>query len=397
MKKIVCLLMLLAAGTFAQPILIEAESFENHGGWVNDQQFMDQMGSPFLLAHGVGKPVENAVTTVQLPKAGTYRVWVRTRDWVAPWKTPETPDAKRAIGTPGIFKLVVNGTQLTTTFGNEGAAWHWQDGGTVKLKGGTVELKLHDLTGFEGRCDAILLSEDQGFVPPTDAPAKWRRELLGISEEPKLAGGYDLVVVGGGIAGTSAAISAARLGCNVALIQDRPVLGGNASSEVCVNVHGQLGFKPYENVGNVVRELQPANERHWHKGPFETGIPLDQQRENLVRAGHAVRKMGPKFVVIKKGEHGAMFFSEHEMYVMPAYPTPQVLDPTGAGDSFAGGMMGHLAALGRFDPQALKEALAYGVITASFTVEDFSLDRLAGIERADLDRRIAEYRTMLMF
>jgi sugar/nucleoside kinase (ribokinase family) len=119
--------------------------------------------------------------------------------------------------------------------------------------------------------------------------------------------------------------------------------------------------------------------------------------ENLVRAGHAVRAMGPKFVVIKKGEHGAMFFSEHEMYVMPAYPTPQVLDPTGAGDSFAGGMMGHLAALGRFDPQALKEALAYGVITASYTVEDFSLDRLAGIERADLDRRIKEYRQMLSF
>jgi len=119
--------------------------------------------------------------------------------------------------------------------------------------------------------------------------------------------------------------------------------------------------------------------------------------ENLVRAGHAVRRMGPKFVVIKKGEHGAMFFSEHEMYVMPAYPTPQVVDPTGAGDSFAGGMMGHLAALGRFDPQALKESLAYGVITASFTVEDFSLDRLAAIDRGDLDRRVAEYRQMLTF
>lgn len=119
--------------------------------------------------------------------------------------------------------------------------------------------------------------------------------------------------------------------------------------------------------------------------------------ENLVRAGHAVRAMGPKFVVIKKGEHGAMFFSEHEMYVMPAYPTPQVLDPTGAGDSFAGGMMGHLAALGRFDPQALKEALAYGTITASFTVEDFSLDRLSAIDRHELDRRVAEYRQMLTF
>jgi sugar/nucleoside kinase (ribokinase family) len=119
--------------------------------------------------------------------------------------------------------------------------------------------------------------------------------------------------------------------------------------------------------------------------------------ENLVRAGHAVRAMGPKFVVIKKGEHGAMFFSEHEMYVMPAYPTPRVLDPTGAGDSFAGGMMGHLASLGRFDPQALKEALAYGTITASFTVEDFSLDRLSAIDRVELDRRVAEYRQMLTF
>jgi sugar/nucleoside kinase (ribokinase family) len=119
--------------------------------------------------------------------------------------------------------------------------------------------------------------------------------------------------------------------------------------------------------------------------------------ENLVRAGHAVRAMGPKFVVIKKGEHGAMFFSEHEMYVMPAYPTPRVIDPTGAGDSFAGGMMGHLASLGRFDPQTLKEALAYGVVTASFTVEDFSLDRLQGIDRKDLDNRLAEYRQMLSF
>ena len=102
--------------------------------------------------------------------------------------------------------------------------------------------------------------------------------------------------------------------------------------------------------------------------------------ENLVRAGHKVLAMGPKFVVIKKGEHGAMFFSEHEMYVLPAYPTPQVIDPTGAGDSFAGGMMGHLASKDRFDPQSLKEALAYGVVIASYTVEDCSLDRLGAID-----------------
>ena len=119
--------------------------------------------------------------------------------------------------------------------------------------------------------------------------------------------------------------------------------------------------------------------------------------ENLVRAGHAVRKLGPKFVVIKKGEHGAMFFSEHETYVMPAYPTPDVVDPTGAGDSFAGGMMGYLASQGNFEPKTLKEALAYGTLVASFNVEDFSLERMKKIDRSDIDKRMQQYKQMLSF
>jgi sugar/nucleoside kinase (ribokinase family) len=119
--------------------------------------------------------------------------------------------------------------------------------------------------------------------------------------------------------------------------------------------------------------------------------------ENLVRAGQAVRALGPRFVVIKKGEHGAMFFSEHETYVLPAYPTPRVVDPTGAGDSFAGGMMGYLAERDNFEPKTLKEAMGYGIVAASFTVEDFSLDRLKQIEREDLEERMSEYRRMLSF
>ena len=119
--------------------------------------------------------------------------------------------------------------------------------------------------------------------------------------------------------------------------------------------------------------------------------------ENLVRAGNAVRKMGPSFVVIKKGEHGAMFFSQHETYVLPAFPTADVVDPTGAGDSFAGGMMGYLAEQGDFAPKTLKEAMAYGTVAASFTVEDFSLGRLRQIERDDIERRLAKYRQMLTF
>ena len=119
--------------------------------------------------------------------------------------------------------------------------------------------------------------------------------------------------------------------------------------------------------------------------------------ENLVRAGHTIREMGPRFVVIKKGEHGAMFFSEHETYVMPGFPTARVIDPTGAGDSFAGGMMGYLAEQGNFEPRTLKAALAYGTIVASFTVEDFSLERLKQIERQDLEQRVEQYRRMLSF
>lgn len=119
--------------------------------------------------------------------------------------------------------------------------------------------------------------------------------------------------------------------------------------------------------------------------------------QNLVAAGRKTLELGPRFVVIKKGEHGAMFFSKHECYVLPAFPTAQVVDPTGAGDSFAGGMMGYLAQQREFDPVHLKLALAYGILTASFTVEGFGLDGLVAISRDDIERRMTEYRKMLSF
>jgi sugar/nucleoside kinase (ribokinase family) len=119
--------------------------------------------------------------------------------------------------------------------------------------------------------------------------------------------------------------------------------------------------------------------------------------ENLVQAGRAVLDLGPKFVILKKGEHGAMFFGADETYVMPAFPTPDVVDPTGAGDSFAGGMMGYLASQGNFEPRTLKEAMAYGTIVASYNVEDFSLERMKRIDKRDIDVRLAQYKKMLSF
>jgi len=143
-------------------VLVEAESFENLGGWVVDQQFMDQMGSPFVLAHGLGIPVADATTNVVFPEPGAYRVWVRTRDWVAQWKVP---------GPPGRFQISVAGKKLAATFGVKNAHWHWQDGGKVDIRDLSVTLALHDLTGFEGRCDAILFTKDLEFKPPNSDPA----------------------------------------------------------------------------------------------------------------------------------------------------------------------------------------------------------------------------------
>ena len=117
--------------------------------------------------------------------------------------------------------------------------------------------------------------------------------------------------------------------------------------------------------------------------------------ENLVKAGQAVLDLGAKFCVLKKGEHGAMYFGEDGCYVLPAYPTEDVLDPTGAGDSFAGGMMGYLASQDATDPASIKRALVYGTLVASYNVEDFSLDRMQQIERDSLDQRFAQYQQML--
>jgi sugar/nucleoside kinase (ribokinase family) len=118
---------------------------------------------------------------------------------------------------------------------------------------------------------------------------------------------------------------------------------------------------------------------------------------NMVRAGAAVRKLGPKFVILKKGEHGAMLFSSDGVFVVPAYPTPDVIDPTGAGDSFAGGIMGYLDADGTPAPGRLRRAMAYGTVVASLTVEGFGLDRLKVTDRAEIDGRLETYRKMLSF
>ncbi len=119
--------------------------------------------------------------------------------------------------------------------------------------------------------------------------------------------------------------------------------------------------------------------------------------DNLIRAGKLVRRMGPKFIIIKKGEHGAMLFTPEGVYVMPAFPTESVVDPTGAGDTFAGGLMGYLASVPDEPPGRLRRAMAYGTVLASLTVEEFGLGRLKKTDRKEIDDRLHWYQKMLEF
>jgi len=119
---------------------------------------------------------------------------------------------------------------------------------------------------------------------------------------------------------------------------------------------------------------------------------------NLIKAAQIVLDMGLSVVVVKKGESGSLMCSaDGEIFVLPAYPADQVNDPTGAGDSFAGGFMGYLAQTGRTDFETLKTAIAYGTVTASFTIAGFSLQGLNSIGRADIDSRLETLRKVTSF
>ena len=195
------------------------------GGWSLDPQFMDVMGSPYLLAHGLGVRVMDATARVDVPESGEWRVWVRTRKWV---------------DGAGAFRVSIGGRTLPTVFGRGSPEWNWESGGAVRLEKGEVEVRLTDLDGFDGRCAGVVLTQEA--TPPKGALSP---EAQPVAETVKA----DFVVVGGGLPGTCAAVAAARRGIKVAIVQDRPMLGGNASSEIRVWSGGETRY-------DLVRELR---------------------------------------------------------------------------------------------------------------------------------------------
>ncbi|WP_106828216.1 FAD-dependent oxidoreductase [Parabacteroides pacaensis] len=304
-------------------LFVEAESFQQKGGWKVDQQFMDQMGSPYLLAHGMGVPVKNASTEVMFPKPGDYYIYVRTYNWTSPWKKGEGP---------GKFSLWVGDRCQASSLGTEGTAWMWQKAGKISIKELRQTLTLRDLTGFDGRCDAIYFTTEKNKIPPSDLHelTVFRRNALHFPDLPADAGQYDFVVIGGGIAGMCAAISSARLGLKVALINDRPVLGGNNSSEIRVHLGGRIESGVYKQLGNLIKEFGPVKGGNAQPaGNYE-----DEKKEEIINREKNIT-LFPNFrafAVEKEGNKITAVLAQHiETGEVLSFKAPLYSDCTGDG------------------------------------------------------------------
>lgn len=250
---------------------VEAEDFADYGDWKLDTQFVHKMGSAYLLACGVGTPIGEAATEVQVPQAGTYRVWVRTRNWLKDF-------------APGTFTVSVAGKRSERTLGAAAPeVWTWEDAGEFEVAKGAVRLALIDLSGAFARCDALLLTRDLAYTPPAalEACQKERARLAGRPEKIEEAGEFDVIVVGAGTAGCGAAVAAARSGARTALVQDRPVLGGNASSELGVPTCGAAVSHPNAREGGLNEEANLMRVRYGHPKMSEAYAMQAQGEKNL--------------------------------------------------------------------------------------------------------------------
>lgn len=243
-------------------ILIEAEHFDDKGGWVVDPQFVEQMGSPFLMAHGMGQPVESARTEIDHMAKGNYHVWVRTRNWApGEWESP------------GRFTLKIEHRVVSDSLGI-GPEWDWEYAGVIELDESDMDIEVIDRYGFNARFDAICLTGTRE-KPPTHGKelAEFRRKALRQSVVPENFQKFDLVVVGGGLTGCAAAIAAAEQGLEVALIHDRPVLGGNASSEIRVHTLGVYG--------HFERILKMLDTEHYPNGAPESKQDEEKRHDHI--------------------------------------------------------------------------------------------------------------------
>jgi len=321
-------------------VLIEAAAMKDLGGWKLDTQHYLQMGGCYLLAHGMGKPVANARTTVTIPEKGTWHVSVRTRDWCpGEWSAP------------GRFRVHINGKALAAEFGTEGEAWHWQRGGSVEIPAaGPATVELEDLTGFDGRCDAIYLSREASpALPNADrvALSDWKDRLSGRSGKAVEEKTFDVVIVGGGISGCAAALTAKSRGLDVALIQDRPLFGGNASQEVRVHTIGIPGK------GNAI--LKTIDTPHYPNGHADARKAQVKREKTMAASGVACFPHHIAIGLEKQGDRIASVDArEVATGLIRRFRAPVFIDATG--DAWLGHWAGATCRYGRESHREFTEA-----------------------------------------
>ncbi len=242
----------MAANRKITELWLDAQDFAQKGGWKLDTQFVHLMGGAYLIAaDDAGVPVADATASVQIPQAGRYRIWVRDRNWMR-------------SHSPGRFRLAVDGEPQHNVLGMQPSdAWIWEIAGDAELAAGAHTISLCDLTGYFARCASVLITDDLDYVPPREIPRlqRERARIKGLPQGIAEGGDYDVIVAGGGPGGVPAAIAAAREGCRVLIVQNRPVLGGNASDEVGIPSFGAEVAHPRAREGGIAEELMRLRDR----------------------------------------------------------------------------------------------------------------------------------------
>ena len=274
---------------------IETEDFPEKGDWKVDTQFTHKMGSAYLICPGANTPTAHpAKTTINVPQAGTWHVWARTKDWL-----PEF--------SPGKFAVEVNG-HAGATLGVSKRGWSWEKAGDWQLDAGRVEIALKDLSGAYARCDALLFTLDFGFTPQESETESLRAKFMQTDAKIADGGTFDIVVVGAGPGGMGASLGAARNGARVALVFDRPVAGGNASDECGIGMDGaSLGHKNARESG-VVEEIRllKASGHTGYTTAFERKMAAQSPNLSLFRNERVMR-------VEKKGDAIAAVVSRNTL------------------------------------------------------------------------------------
>ncbi len=240
-----------------ETIWLDAVAFPTRGGWKKETQFVREMGQAYLIAcDRPGVPVADAEQKFSVRDGGNYRFWVRTKNW----KLPEAP---------GTFTLAADGRELGAVCGRKpNTRWYWELAGNTALLPGEHLLSVRDKTGWLARFSSVVITNDLDFVPSpeTERMLSERAEIRGERRDIRRSDGWDFVVVGAGPGGIPAAVSAARAGLRVALLEANSEVGGNASDEGTIGLDGAGAQNPGWNetgISDEVRQIRKKENLTW--------------------------------------------------------------------------------------------------------------------------------------